>query len=96
MSFSVLLGTLAVGLLNFSHDEIGFGSAISFTVVAVAVMIYAIYTYHWRANLIRKRGSGNFDDRLGPTLLALMLIVAVVINLALRLRQDVKGKEKKG
>ncbi|KAL8793359.1 MAG: hypothetical protein Q9195_004037 [Heterodermia aff. obscurata] len=94
MSFSVLLGTLAVGLLNFSHDQIGFGSAIAFTVVAVAVMIYAVRMYHWRANEIRKRGSGGFDDRFGPTFLAMMLIIAVVINLVLRLTHDIKGKEK--
>ena len=93
MNFSVLLGTLAVGLLNFSHDKTGLWSAIGFTVVAVGVMVYAVYTYHWRANEIRKRGSGGFDDRAGPTILAGLLIAAVVINLALRLKQDLKGKE---
>jgi hypothetical protein len=29
-------------------------------------MIYALYTYHWRANSIRKGGKGPYDDRLGP------------------------------
>jgi hypothetical protein len=28
-----------------------------------------LITYHWRANAIRKRGSGPYDDRLGPTVL---------------------------
>ena len=94
MNFSVLLGTLAVGLLNFSHDKIGRSSAIVFTVVAVGVMIYAVQTYHWRANEIRKRGSSGFDDRTGPTILAVLLIAAVVINLVLRLTHDLKEKEK--
>lgn len=29
-------------------------------------MGYALYTYHWRANAIRRGGRGPFDDRLGP------------------------------
>ena len=29
-------------------------------------MGYALYTYHWRANSIRKGGKGPYDDRLGP------------------------------
>jgi len=33
---------------------------------AVGVMAYALYTYHWRANSIRKGGRGPYDDRLGP------------------------------
>jgi hypothetical protein len=32
----------------------------------MAVMIYALYTYHWRAISIRKGGRGPYDDRLGP------------------------------
>lgn len=29
-------------------------------------MIYALYTYHWRAASIRRGGKGPYDDRLGP------------------------------
>jgi len=29
-------------------------------------MSYALYTYHWRAQSIRKGGRGPYDDRLGP------------------------------
>ena len=34
--------------------------------LAVGIMGYALYTYHWRANSIRRGGRGPFDDRLGP------------------------------
>lgn len=30
------------------------------------IMVYALYTFHWRANSIRKGGRGPYDDRLGP------------------------------
>jgi len=103
---AVVLGGLAVGLLNFG-DRVGKISAALFTIVgmsslalalasarprarlcgplclapapaqglvadlvglddtrsAMAIMIYALVTFHWRANSIRKRGSGPYDDR---------------------------------
>ena len=34
--------------------------------IAMAIMIYALYTYHWRAASIRRGGRGPYDDRLGP------------------------------
>lgn len=37
-----------------------------FSLVAMAVMLYALYTYHWRAASIRTGGRGPYDDRLGP------------------------------
>ncbi|CCG83546.1 Vacuolar transporter chaperone 1 [Taphrina deformans PYCC 5710] len=83
LNFTVILGGLAVGLLNFG-DKVGRISAGLFTVVAMMTMIYALVTYHWRANAIRKRGSGPYDDRFGPTMLCIFLLAAVVTNFALR------------
>ena len=31
----------------------------------MAIMVYALVTYHWRAAAIRNKGSGPYDDRLG-------------------------------
>lgn len=86
LNFTVLLGGLAVGLLNFS-DNIGRTSAVLFTIVAMATMAYALFTYHWRAKSIRMRGQGGFDDRYGPTVLAVALAAAVVVNLVLRFKE---------
>jgi len=72
-----------VGMLNFG-DKTAFISAIIFTVVAGAAMIYALFTYHWRARQIRMRGQGGFDDKWGPTALAISLVAAVIINFVLR------------
>jgi uncharacterized membrane protein YidH (DUF202 family) len=73
LHFTVVLGGLAVGLLNFG-DKVGKISAAMFSVVAMAIMVYALYTYHWRAASIRRGGRGPYDDRLGPTLLCLALL----------------------
>lgn len=68
LNFTVILGGLAVGLLNFG-DRVGRISAGLFTFVAMGTMLYALVTFHWRAAAIRKRGQGSFDDRFGPTVL---------------------------
>lgn len=73
LNFTVVLAGLSIGLLNFG-DKVGKISAGMFTLVSMAVMIYALITYHWRANAIRKRGSGPYDDRLGPTCLCISLL----------------------
>ncbi|KAJ5610815.1 Vacuolar transporter chaperon Vtc1 [Penicillium lagena] len=85
LNFTVILGGLAVGLLNFG-DRIGRISAALFTVIAMAAMIYALITFHWRAQSIRRRGQSGIDDRFGPTILALALLAAVIVNFILRIR----------
>ncbi|KAF7188960.1 Vacuolar transporter chaperone 1, partial [Pseudocercospora fuligena] len=114
LNFTVILGGLAMGLLNFGDTvsqkflsprvslllrlyaplrslvhahfirQVGQISAILFTLVAVAAMLYALVTFHWRAKSIRMRGQGGFDDRFGPTVLAVALLGAVVVNFILR------------
>ncbi|KAI4652273.1 vacuolar transporter chaperone [Alternaria ventricosa] len=84
LNFTVILGGLAIGLLNFG-DKIGKISAGLFTLVAMMAMIYALFTFHWRARSIRLRGQGGFDDRLGPTILTIALFAAVIVNFVLRL-----------
>lgn len=85
LNFTVILGSLAIGLLNFG-DKVGRISASLFTLLAMGTMIYALITYHWRANAIRRRGSGPYDDRFGPTMLCFFLLIAVIVNFILRIR----------
>jgi uncharacterized membrane protein YidH (DUF202 family) len=84
LNFTVILGGLAIGLLNFG-DKVGKISAGLFTLVAMMAMVYALFTFHWRARSIRMRGQGGFDDRLGPTILTITLFAAVIVNFVLRL-----------
>uniref|UniRef100_A0A060T1J6 ARAD1C16984p n=1 Tax=Blastobotrys adeninivorans TaxID=409370 RepID=A0A060T1J6_BLAAD len=84
LNFTVILGGLAIGLLNFG-DKTGRISAGLFTLVAMSTMAYALVTYHWRAAAIRRRGSGPYDDRFGPTMLCFFLLAAVVVNFVLRM-----------
>lgn len=79
-------------MLNFG-DRIGQISAGLFTLIAMAAMIYALVAFHWRAKSIRLRGQSGFDDRYGPTVLAIALLAAVTVNFALRFREtQMKGQ----
>ena len=51
----------------------------------MATMFYALVTFHWRARSIRQRGQAGFDDRFGPSVLAVALLAAVIVNVVLRL-----------
>ena len=84
LNFTVILGGLAIGLLNFG-DNIGRICAGLFTIVAMGAMVYALATFHWRAKTIRLRGQSGFDDRYGPTVLAIALAGAVIVNFVLRI-----------
>ncbi|CAO3702705.1 hypothetical protein G6F56_001799 [Rhizopus delemar] len=84
LNFTVVLGGLAMGLLNFG-DRIGRLSAVLFTVIAMGVMMYALWTFHWRATKIRNREAAAYDDRVGPTVLCIFLLAAVVVNIWLRM-----------
>jgi hypothetical protein len=57
-------------------------------------MLYALFTFHWRARSIRQRGQAGFDDRYGPTVLAFVLLAAVIVNLVLRLGNFGNGNGK--
>lgn len=54
LHFCIVLGGLALGLLNFG-DRVGQISGIIFTVVAMMFIIYALLLYQWRAQQIRNR-----------------------------------------
>lgn len=79
LNFTVVLGGLAIGLLNFG-DRVSRMAAALFTVVAMGVMLYSLYTFLWRASKIRKREAAPYDDRVGPTVLCIVLILAVSFN----------------
>ncbi|KAF8926463.1 VTC domain-containing protein [Dissophora ornata] len=83
LQFTVMLGGLALGLLNFG-DKVSRVSAGLFTFVALSFMVYALVTYHWRAYKIRNKELGPFDDRIGPTLLCFILLTAMATNFFLQ------------
>lgn len=80
LKFTLLLGALAIGLLNFS-DKVGRISAVIFTVLSMSIMIYALVTYHDRANRVERNELGDFSDKYGPAVMTLFLVVAISVNM---------------
>ncbi|KAJ2897905.1 hypothetical protein GGI21_002401 [Coemansia aciculifera] len=83
LNFAIVLGSLALGLLNFG-DRTGKIAGAAFTLIAMFVMVYALVLFQWRAERIRQRDAGPYDDRRGPTVLVVVLIAAVVLNFYLK------------
>ncbi|KAJ2340825.1 hypothetical protein GGH92_006090, partial [Coemansia sp. RSA 2673] len=83
LNFAIVLGSLALGLLNFG-DRTGKIAGAAFTLIAMFVMVYALVLFQWRAERIRQRDAGPYDDRTGPTFLVVVLIAAVVLNFYLK------------
>jgi uncharacterized membrane protein YidH (DUF202 family) len=83
----IVLGAIAAGLLNFG-DDVAVKAAFGFTFVAIAVVTYAMGMFLWRAAMIRKHRAVRYDDRLGPTVLCGLLLVAVGVNFTMRFTSE--------
>ncbi|KAJ1678890.1 hypothetical protein EV182_003149 [Spiromyces aspiralis] len=90
LNFSIVLGSLALGLLNFGNATSRI-SGLVFTVIAMVIMVYALVLYQRRAERIRQRDPRPYDDRKGPTFLVIILISAVMLNFYLNFTKD-RGK----
>ena len=84
LEFSIILGSIAAALLNFG-DHISKLSAIAFTIVACAALLYSMVLYLWRVKMIRERRAVRYHDRWGPSVLCAGLFVAVAVNFGIRL-----------
>ncbi|KAL4785800.1 VTC domain-containing protein [Aspergillus varians] len=89
LEFSILLGTIAATLLNFGEDYITFGCSWAFTVLAAIALVYSLVLYIWRVDKIRKRRDVKrvYYEKWGPTVVGLGLVVIMLVNFALRVRQ---------
>jgi uncharacterized membrane protein YidH (DUF202 family) len=56
LHFCIVLGGLALGLLNFG-DQVGQIAGIIFTCVAMLFMLYALFLFQWRAEKIRNKSN---------------------------------------
>lgn len=90
LEFSIILGTISAALLNFGEDYITLSSSWAFTILAASALLYSLVLYIWRVDKIRKRRDVKrvYYEKWGPTVLGVGLVLAVLTNFALRVRQD--------
>ena len=87
LEFSIIIGGLSATLLNFGDRPAILYSAIAFTVVACAGLLYSLGLYLWRVKMIRERRAVRYYDKWGPTILCLGLFAAVCVNFGLTARK---------
>lgn len=89
LEFSILLASIAATLLNFGQDAVAFGCSWAFTILAAMALVYSLMLYIWRVDKIRKRRDVKrvYYEKWGPTVLGLGLVVIMMANFGLRLRQ---------
>ncbi|GAA5949801.1 hypothetical protein JCM21900_004204 [Sporobolomyces salmonicolor] len=89
IEFSVIISAIGIGILSFSdpHDDVALAAAASFTTVALLAILYTAYTYVWRVASIRARRAVSYHDRIGPSALCGVLLLAVIVNFSLRLKE---------
>lgn len=88
LQFSVVIGSIATLLLNFTapEDNRGLISAAIFTLAALLSIAYSCVIFVYRAYRLRaRRADGLYYDKFGPTILVLILFGALGTNLVLRM-----------
>lgn len=88
LQFSALLLSVSLGLINFG-DHISKASGGFFIIIATVLAGYAQLRFQYRAWQIRFRSDSRFDDTLGPAILCAVLVIALFVNLGLRLNQPI-------
>lgn len=88
MQMCLILGGLAVGLLNFG-DKFSQASGLVFSVITSGFMFYALIQFHARADMIRTRIRGReYEDLIGALALIISVLLSISINLVLTVLLD--------
>jgi uncharacterized membrane protein YidH (DUF202 family) len=84
----VILSSIASGILAFSKDE-GLEWSIWYALfllpVSLGFCVYALHTFLWRADRIRSRIPGRWDDPSGPLALGGIIAAMLTVNFLLKL-----------
>ena len=85
LSHSVLLVTLSLGVMSFATTVYARIAGISLAGVGIIIALYALTIFHWRATKIKNRhATAAYSDRFGPTMLVILIVLAILGNIALQ------------
>jgi uncharacterized membrane protein YidH (DUF202 family) len=93
--FAIILSVVATTLLNFGGDSKGalLYASLGFTITAVVSLIYAAGLYLWRVHMMRTRRAVRYHEKYGPTILCILIMVAVAINFVGALKGETVRKK---
>jgi hypothetical protein len=83
---TILLATLSLGLYNAAGPEnnIGRSLGVAYTVIAIFSGFWGWSIYMYRSDLIRKRSPKDFDVRIGPVIICVSLMIALIVNFGIK------------
>lgn len=90
MHMAITLGGVTSALVGYSYTEDpnveGLVSqktvqtiVLSLLPIAIIMVLYASYIHYMRSRFLEKKQYGFFDDRLGPVVLCVMIMVALTV-----------------
>ena len=86
LGMAVNLSSISIGVIAFTkHSSRGWIFGMSLLPLALLFIVYALWTYLWRAEKIRTRDTNRWDDPVGPLLLGFVLILALTSQFYLKL-----------
>lgn len=86
MHMSVLLATISTAIIAFAEaNEYSQIYGLVLLPTSIGFAMYALYVYMKRANMIRNKDPGPYEEKVGPILLATLLAITIVANFAIRL-----------
>ncbi len=86
----VTLYTIAAGILAFastSHSVSAHWYALALLPISLGFCLYALHLFLWRAEKIKTRIPGRWDDSRGPLILGAILAGVLFINFILKIRE---------
>jgi len=89
----VTLYTISASILAFASQENSVAAqwyAMALLPISLGFCMYAIHVFLWRADRIKTRVPGRWDDPGGPMVLGGSLVVILAINFTVRLIQIIK------
>lgn len=88
---TVLLATLSLGLYNAAGPNNTVGRALGavYTVIALFAGAWGVGIYLYRSALIKKRSPKDFDARIGPIIICVGLMVSLLFNFGLKVRDSI-------
>lgn len=54
--------------------------------ISLCMIAYAMFTFYWRSEFIRKKQIGFFDDKVGPVAVAVVVEIALLVIMVSALR----------
>jgi len=87
LHLSVILAGASIAILAFADDQNPMSQMYGVMIlpVAVAFICYSMHQYARRAYMIRNRLPGPYEDTIGPTVLATMLMLSIIAQFSLKL-----------